>query len=134
MAYFNKNRGIRGSRTASERGIRFRYMISEEAKQRARILSFWQKHGLEAVREAFGVSRRTLYRWQRDLKEKHGKLESLNKQTTAPRKRRKRVVDEHRGLTITLFLLRYSLPLEGFYLWSNINESKWRRKRILEVS
>ena len=92
MAYFNQNRGVKGSRTASERGIRFRYMISEQAKERARILTFWNKYGLGATEEAFGVSRRTLYRWQRALENKRGQLEALNKQSTAPKKRRQRVV------------------------------------------
>ena len=93
MAYFNKNRGIRGSRTASERGIRFRYMISQQAQQRARILTFWHSHGTLATTEAFEVSRRTLYRWQKELTKSKGMLDALNKQSTAPRGRRKRMVE-----------------------------------------
>lgn len=93
MAYFNKNRGIRGSRIATERGIRFRYMISEHAQYRARVLTFWKRYGLEATKEAFDVSRPTLYRWQSELKKKDGKLEALNKKSTAPHERRERVVE-----------------------------------------
>ena len=111
MAYFNKNRGVIGSRIASERGIRFRYMISEEAKKKASILTFWQKHGLEATQEAFGVSRATLFRWQKALNEKHGKLDVLNKKSTAPNERRKRVVEP--WVKARIITLRTTYPRLG---------------------
>ena len=36
------------------------------------ILRFFDKHGLAATRDAFGVSRRTLYRWKATLKAQGG--------------------------------------------------------------
>jgi transposase InsO family protein len=69
-------------------------MITETAIKRARILTFWQNHGLEATKEAFNVSRATLFRWQKKLKKSQGKLEGLNKESTIPRNKRKRVVDQ----------------------------------------
>jgi len=69
-------------------------MISEQAKERTRILAFWERHGDAATREAFAVSRPTLFRWQKALRENHGKLEALNKKSTAPKKRRKRITPE----------------------------------------
>ena len=54
----------------------------------------WEKHGNEATKEAFGVSRPTLYRWQKELKDGHGKLESLSKKSTAPKTKRRRVIQE----------------------------------------
>lgn len=90
MKIFNKNKGVLGSGIASERGIRFRYMIQEEAKRRARILDFWKKYGLEATKEAFTVGERTLFRWQEKLEKKEGKLEALNNQSRAPQNRRTR--------------------------------------------
>ncbi len=69
-------------------------MISEEAKNRCRVLAFWEKYGTTATKEAFGVSRPTLFRWQKALKENAGKLESLNKQSTAPKRRRKRIIPD----------------------------------------
>lgn len=75
-----------------ERVIRFRYMITEEAKERCRILAFWEKHGTDATTEAFKVSKRTLFRWQEKLEKTLGKLEGLNRGSTAPKKRNKRVV------------------------------------------
>lgn len=71
-----------------ERSIRFRYMITETAKKRTKILTFWEKHGLEAVEEAYGVKRRTLFNWQKALKKERGKLEALNSGSRSPRTKR----------------------------------------------
>ena len=65
-------------------------MITEQAKERVRILAFWEKHGTEAVEEAFRVKRRTLFLWQKSLRNGHGKLESLNPKKRIPKNRRKR--------------------------------------------
>lgn len=75
-----------------DRMLRFRYMITEEAKRRTKILVFWEKYGDGATKEAFGTSRRTLFRWQEKLQKEQGRLEGLNKKSTAPKGRRKRVV------------------------------------------
>ncbi len=92
MRIFNKFRGTRGFISGWEREVRFQYMITEHAKRRTRILTFWKKHGDGATREAFGVSRRTLFRWQSALQGSGGKLEGLNPISTAPRRRRRRIV------------------------------------------
>jgi transposase InsO family protein len=65
-----------------------------EVDRRVRALSFWQEHGIEATKDAFGVSRPTLFRWKQVLKEKHGHLEALDPKSTAPKKRRRRIVPE----------------------------------------
>ena len=59
MKIFNKLRGTRGIIKTWEEGLRDSVSI-----QRLRVLAFWRKHGLEATKEAFSVSRRTLFRWQ----------------------------------------------------------------------
>ena len=76
-----------------ERVLRFRYMITEKAKQRVRILAFWEKHGTLATEEAFTVKKRTLYLWQAKLKAGQGKLEALNSGNKTPHKKRKRLWD-----------------------------------------
>ena len=53
-------------------------------------MEFWQEHGEEAVHDAFGVSRRTLYRWQAALGKTGGQLQALDRQRTAPLTRRQR--------------------------------------------
>lgn len=103
MHIFNKFRGTRGFVSGWEREVRFGHMVTEQAKRRTRILVFWEKHGEEAVGEAFGVSRRTLFRWQRALARAGGKLEGLNPASTAPKRRRQRIVpDDCAGRIIAL--------------------------------
>jgi transposase InsO family protein len=68
-------------------------MISEQAKRKARILAFWDKYGAEAAKEAYEVGDRTLFLWQRTLKQGGGKLEALNDKSRAPKQRRKRLWD-----------------------------------------
>jgi len=60
-------------------------MITEQAKERCRILAFWEKYRDKATIEAFKVGRRTLFRWQKKLTVTHGKLEGLNAKSTAPK-------------------------------------------------
>jgi transposase InsO family protein len=76
-------------------------MISEKAKERVKILAFWEKYGDEATHEAFGTSRATLYRWQKALDESGGKLESLNPKSTAPLHRRTRIIPS----TVSAFIV-----------------------------
>jgi len=92
MRQFNKFKGTKGFITMWERVLRFRYMITEQAKERCRILAFWEKYGDQATKEAFRVSRPTLFRWQSSIRKGGGKLESLNKKSTAPKNKRKRII------------------------------------------
>ena len=103
MRIFSINRGVKGSRTAQEYAIRFAYMITEIAKERAKIISFWHEHGLKATTDAYGVKRRTLFLWQQKLREGRGKLEHLNCGSRAPKRQRQRrydwrIVDEIKRL------------------------------------
>ena len=50
---------------------------SKEVERREMILSFWKKHGLDATKGAYGVSRSTLFLWKR--RQKEGKLEPESK-------------------------------------------------------
>lgn len=68
-------------------------MISKTALKRAETLAFWEKHGLEATRDAFGIKRRTLFGWKKRLREGGGKFEALNPGSKAPRGKRKRLWD-----------------------------------------
>src|SRR3989344_3602544 len=86
-------KGTKGWLYRRERSIRFRYMITDAAKKRTSILAFWKKHGLEAVTEAYGIKRRTLFNWQRALKKGSGKLEALNPVKRTPKTKRSRLWD-----------------------------------------
>ena len=94
MRQFNILRGTKGFLTARNRALRFAYMITNKAKRRALILTFWKKHGLEATIDAYRVSRPTLYRWQKELKDNKGRLESLNPKSTTPKRKRQRMVSD----------------------------------------
>lgn len=92
MQQFNKFRGTKGFITLWQYTLRFRYMVTEEAKRRVKVLAFWERYGLPATKDAFGVSRPTLFRWQKALKEKQGRIEALNKKSTARHHRNRRVI------------------------------------------
>ncbi len=101
MRQFNKFKNTRGFLATWEHMIRFRYMITAQAKERCRILAFWEKYGDVATKEAFEVSRSTLFRWHKALKDNKGKLEALNKKNTSPKNKRKRIIPE----AVTNFIL-----------------------------
>ena len=104
-------RGTKGWLYMRERSIRFRYMITETAKKRTQILEFWKKHGLEAVEEAYGVSKRTLCRWKAALTKAGGKLEALNRGSRTPKTKRGRLWDAR--ILEELKRLRYLHPNLG---------------------
>ncbi len=63
-------------------------MTLKDAQRRLEILRFFDKHGLAATRDAFAVSRRTLYRWQATLKAQGGNPAALAAKSSASKKRR----------------------------------------------
>jgi len=81
---------VRGARRLYNDTVRWHHMATERAKKRLTIIAFWEKHGVEATVDAFGVSRRALFRWKRMLRAAKGHVDGLNERSTAPKKRRKR--------------------------------------------
>jgi transposase InsO family protein len=90
MRIQSKYRGIRGFVTCYNDALRFRYMITEQAKHRAHILIFWEKHGLRATLDAFPVQRSTLYAWKQRWEQGGKKFEALNAKKTIPNTKRRR--------------------------------------------
>lgn len=66
-------------------------MITEKAKQKAKVLVFWEKHGLQATMDAFPVKRSALFEWRKKFAESKGKPESLNEKKRIPKTKRKRI-------------------------------------------
>ena len=89
MHWHCKFTGIKGFVNVYEYGLRYR-MLTKKAKYKARVLVFWEKHGLEATMDAFPAERSTLFLWKQRLKEGKGKLESLNDKKRIPKNKRKR--------------------------------------------
>ena len=86
-------RGLRGWLSMWERTIRFRHMRNkQEVDRRVKILGFWKEYGEQATEDAFGISRRTLFRWQAALGKRQGHLDALDPKSTAPQKKRRREV------------------------------------------
>jgi len=92
MQIHNKIAGIKGLVRLYDEALRLRDMITPQAEERLRILIFWKKHGDEATKEAYGAARSTLFRWQKELKQGGGKVESLVPKSTAPKHKRTRVI------------------------------------------
>lgn len=84
-------RGVKGFVTVHNRAVRYRYMITQQAKERYKILIHWEKHGIESTIDAFSISRRTLFNWKALLNKNRHKVELLNPKKREPRKKRKRL-------------------------------------------
>ena len=80
MIIHNKLTGTRGIVKAWEESLK-----SPSELHRARVLAFWKKHGSFAAQEAFGISRRTLFRWQSLANRR-----MLASKSKAPKNRRRR--------------------------------------------
>ena len=91
MEIHYKYTGIKGFVTVYRDALRYRYMITEDALRKAKILAFWEKHGLAVTIEALSVKRRTLFHWKRRFTAGGKKPEALNKHSTAPRTKRRRL-------------------------------------------
>lgn len=92
MTFFNIYKGLKGINWLYNKAVR-EEQIQETARQRARILDFFEKHGFSATYDAFKVSRSTIYRWRKLLEENYGRLESLNNLSRAPQTNRTSQID-----------------------------------------
>ncbi|MEK6919636.1 MAG: integrase core domain-containing protein [Thermoproteota archaeon] len=112
MRQYNRFSDTKGWLSLWECTLRFRRMRNQqEVERRVKILSFWQEYGDKAAQDAFDISRRTLYRWQAVLRKEQGKLNALDPQSTAPRKRRSRQYPP--GFTTRVIALRTEHPRLG---------------------
>ena len=96
MRIIYKYKWIKGSKRLYDYGyIHYppNHMITKQAKQRLKILKFWKKYGLKATKEAYSVSRSTLYEWWKTYQENNHRLSSLNPGSQAPKNTRKRETD-----------------------------------------
>lgn len=67
--------------------------IEEVAKERMKILAFYERYGEQATREAFGVSRKTIWVWRKRLKRGNNHLVVLTPTSTRPKTPRTMRVD-----------------------------------------
>lgn len=69
-------------------------MITQKAREKARILVFWEKHGLQATLDAFPAKRSTLFAWRQQWISGGKKIDALNEKKRIPQKKRKRIWSE----------------------------------------
>lgn len=79
--------GIRGFYRVAHLGHLWE-MTAKDAQRRLEILRFWDKHGLAATKDAFGVSRRSLYRWKAALRQAAGNPAALAAKPCTPKRKR----------------------------------------------
>lgn len=70
-----------------------RFDKSEIARERLKIIEFYQKHGERTTKEAFGVDRKLIYVWEKKLKESRRKLSSLVPLSTRPERTREMITN-----------------------------------------
>jgi len=70
-----------------------RFDSSEVAKQRHKIIKFYEQYGETATKEAFGADRKVIHVWKKKLMKSGGKLEALVPASTKPNKVRTMSVD-----------------------------------------
>ena len=91
--------------------LKYQHMVTEKALQRARVLVFWEKHGLIAALDAFPEKRSTFYAWRAQWIAGGKKIEALNEKKRAPQMRRKRIWPE--GVINEIKRLRIEHPNLG---------------------
>src|SRR3989344_4867405 len=91
MQWHSKYSGIKGFLTVCNDGLRYRHMITQKADYKAKILIFWEKHGLDATLDAFPHKRSTLFLWKQRWIKGGKKSEALNDKSKSPKARRKRL-------------------------------------------
>ena len=64
-------------------------MRYEEITRRLKIINFYDRYGIRATREVYGVSRSTIYLWKKKIREADGDIRALAPQSKAPKKREK---------------------------------------------
>jgi hypothetical protein len=64
-------------------------MITQKALFKAKVLIFWEKHGLKATLDAFPVEGLTLYLWKQKWIKGNKKPEALNDKPRTPKPKEK---------------------------------------------
>lgn len=66
-----------------------KFSKDEVAQERLKIIEFYKEHGEKTTKEAFGVNRKTIFVWNKRLKEGRNSLVSLIPTSTTPKAQRR---------------------------------------------
>jgi transposase len=69
------------------------YSISDEAKFRLEVIDHFNQFGLSSTKQAFKVSRASVYRWKKQFNDSNGKLNSLIPKSRIPKRKRIMQID-----------------------------------------
>jgi len=87
-------------------------MITEKAQEKARILVFFERYGLQITMDAYPkAKRRTLYVWKKKWQDGGKKSEALNDKSRSPAKKRRRIW--HEDVIAEIKRLRFDHPNLG---------------------
>ena len=67
----------------------YQYDTTKVAQYRLEAIKFFKEFGLKATKKAFKVSKTSLYRWKKRLKDNQGRLSSLVPSSTKPKRARR---------------------------------------------
>lgn len=70
-----------------------KFTKDEVAQQRMKIIKFYEKHGEQATKEAFGADRKVISRWRQRLTDQGGQLIALVPKSTGPHQTRVPITD-----------------------------------------
>jgi len=76
----------------------------EEISRKLNIINFYDKYGISATREAYGVGRSTIYLWKKKIKENGGDIRVLASLSRAPKNRKR---ESKRDKRIEEYIIRY---------------------------
>jgi hypothetical protein len=93
MRVFRVYQGIPGFVRLYKYSVIMTEKITDKAKWRVKVLNFFEKYGLRATEEAFGVKKSSIYKWRKLLGDNGGRVEVLCDRSRAPGRRRKTVYD-----------------------------------------
>jgi len=70
------------------------YVNHPEVEEKIKIITFFDKYGLQATRDAFSVGRSTIFLWKKKIKDANGSLLGLINKSKKPYNTRRMFVDE----------------------------------------
>lgn len=89
MRVFRVYQGIPGFVRLYKYSVVMTEKVTDKARWRLRVVEFFEKYGLRAAEEAFGVKKSSIYKWRKQVMDNGGRVEVLGDRSRAPRRKRK---------------------------------------------
>jgi hypothetical protein len=89
MRVFRVYEGIRGFVRLYKYSVTMTDKNIDKARWRVKVVEFFERYGLRATEEAFGVKKSSIYKWRELLRDNGGRIEELCDRSRAPIRRRR---------------------------------------------